>query len=165
MPRKDTSHSSKFQDWSLTIRLFYVESRTYVAEGGTYSVYFTAPADWVTRTLDGDAVDVFYYPCWLGHPDTRWRVVLLLCRDAVGVFYSSSWLGHQNTRCGDLLFCRDAVDVFYYPCWLGHPDTRWGVVLLLCRDAVGVFYSSSWLGHQNTRCGDLLFCRDAVDVF
>ena len=121
------------------------------------SVYSTAPADRVTRTLVGE--------------------VIPLCRDAVGVFYSSSRLGHPDTRWGShtpLQKCSRCILQLQQTGPPGHSleksypsaemqlvystapadratRTLVGEVIPLCRDAVGVFYSSSRLGHPDTR--------------
>ena len=117
------------------------------------SVYSTAPADWVIKTLLGG--------------------VLLLCRDAVGVFCILSRLGHQDTSWGSLTPLQRCSRCILQPQptgssrhFLGESyssaemqsvystapadwviKTLLGGVLLLCRDAVGVFCILSRLGH------------------
>ena len=62
---RDTPHSLKLQDWSLTIRLFSIISRTLIREGSL-------------SHLCRDAVGVFYSPSWLGSKEILPNIVKLV---------------------------------------------------------------------------------------
>ena len=124
-------------------------------------VYFTALADWATRTLIWrvllfwrDSVGVFYSSCRLGHHDTRWGSLTLLQRFSWCILQLLP-TGPPGHSLGESWPSAEIQLVYFTALADLASRTLVGGVLAFCRDSVGVFYRSCRLGQQDTRWGSL----------
>ena len=109
------------------------------------SVYFTAPADWTTKTPVEE--------------------VLPLCRVAVSVFYSPSRLDHQDTRWGGLAPLQRSSQCILPPQPTWPPRHPLGMSYSSA-ETQSVYFTAPADLTTKTSVGEVLpLCREAVRVF